>query len=343
MRLILLILLCLPLSFFAYGQACPACSNPALQSSEKLGMGFDSLASGTIQVALNITNGFNYKGGHPNKKGLTASGDVITVPLHQHVVDLDFLRTELNLEYTLATNKSIWLRIPYDIKAQESSIVFTEPVTEAEREAIIRNRDIHHRNETYSGFSDIKLFFSKRYNNLFSGEGRLDLAIGSSIPTGKTEEDPLAAGAEGKEHLHILFGTGTFDPLFEFHYNSLISDKLLLGIFSINRISLYENQFGNQGPFETTSGISIGYLIHKDITLQSTLANFSQTQAEWNDVKDPNSGLISYNATFSSTIKIKSFSISPGYRIPVYQRTLSGEGDVFEYGPTFTLSLYSKF
>lgn len=320
-------------------QGCPACSNPALQSSEKLEAGLDTLKKGAFRVTLNVTNGYDYQGGHPHVHGLSPEGQEIEVPLHEHVVELDFVRTELSWEYTFKSNWSLWLRVPFDTKMQDASINFVDPVTEYEKEAIFRNRDIHHRTETYSGMSDLRLLVAHRFNGFLSPKGRLDLAFGISLPVGKTEEDPLKAGDEGRKHLHIQFGTGTFDPLLELHYAMRLTDRLSLAIFTINRISIYQNHRTYQGPFETTSGFSFGYKAAKWLTPRLTFANFSQTQAEWDGTTDPNSGLISYNVTANLTFKLKNgLTITPGYRLPVTQRTLANEGDTFEYGPTLTLN-----
>lgn len=324
----------------AFGQACPACSNPALQSSEKLESGLDTLKPGYMRFTINATNGFNYQGGHPNYKGLSANGEIIPVPLHNHVVSLDFLRTELCFEYTFLTNWSVWLRVPYDIKSQTASIEYPVDVSETEKEAILRNRDIHHRNETYTGISDLRLMVAHRINGFLSENGRLDIAFGSSVPVGKTENDPLTAGKEGHKHMHIQFGTGTFDPLLELHYATPISDQFSLALFTINKISLYENHHQYKGPFETTSGVSFGYRPNEWLIPRVTFANFSQTQAQWSGVDDPNSGLISFNVSGNITFKLKNgLAITPGYRHPISQKTLSDEGDAFKYGPTFLLNV----
>ena len=88
----------------SYSQACPACSNPALQSSEKLEAGADTLYKGTLRITFNATNGFNYQGGHPEHTQLTPDGQLIEGDQHEHVVDLDFLRSEVSLEYTFKDN-----------------------------------------------------------------------------------------------------------------------------------------------------------------------------------------------------------------------------------------------
>lgn len=327
-----------------YAQACPACSNPALQSSEKLEANFDTLHRRTLRLTLNLTNGFDYRGGHPNDKGLTPEGDLIEVPLHNHVVSLDFLRTEMAVEYTFSTNWSVWLRIPFDLKAQTAAVAFVEPATPWEQEAILRNGYIHHRTETYRGFSDLRLLVARRINGLFGARARLDLAVGSSLPIGRIEDDPLRAGDEGREHLHIQFGTGTFDPLFEWHFAMALSERLSWAFFSLNRVVLYENARTYRGPFETTTGISTGWQLSPRLTLRATLANFSQTQATWNGVKDPNSGLVSWNASLYLTVRLPhGLTITPGYRHPLWQRTLSDEGDIFTYGPTFLLNVSRPF
>lgn len=327
-----------------FAQACPACSNPALQSSEKLEAGLDTLNKGTFRTTLNVTNGFDYQGGHPHNEGLSPNGQEIIVPLHEHIVELDFVRTGLSLEYTFKTNWTVWLRVPFDIKMQTASINYLEPVTQYQQEAILRKRDIHHRTETYTGISDFRLLVAHRINGFLSKKGRLDLAFGTSLPIGKTEKDPLAAGETGEKHLHIQFGTGTFDPLFELHYAMGLTDKLSLALFTINKVSLYQNSKKYQGPFETTSGFSFGYRATDWLIPRLTFANFTQTWAKWDGKNDPNSGLISYNLTANLIFKLKNgLAITPGYRHPVAQQTLSDEGDTFEYGPTFLLNISHKF
>lgn len=339
LRLLFVGILMLLANSIAFSQACPACSNPALQSNEKLEAGLDTLHKGAFRLTLNAINGFDYLGGHLNWKGLATDGRLIDVPLHDHIVNLDFVRSEFSFEYTFKTNWAVWLRVPFDIKMQSASIDFVEPASEFEKEAIFKNRDIHHRTENYSGISDMRLIISHRFNGFLSKKGRLDFAFGTSLPVGKTEENPLEAKRLSIEHLHIQFGTGTFDPLLELHYATGLSNKLSMAVFSINKISLYENSKTYKGPFETTSGFSFGYKATNWLMPRLTFANFSQTWAKWDGEKDPNSGLISYNLTANFTFKLKNgLTITPGYRLPIAQKTLSDEGDAFEYGPTFTLN-----
>ena len=327
-----------------FAQACPACSNPALQSSEKLEAGIDTLYKGTFRTTLNVTNGYRYQGGHQEYTQLNTSGQLIEGGLHEHKVELDFFRIELSLEHTFKTNWSLWLRIPYDIKIQKTEVNFIDDFTEQEKEDIVRNRDLHHRGETYIGLSDPRLFVAHRFNKFLGEKGRLDVAIGTSLPMGNTEKDPLAAGQSGEQHLHIQFGTGTFDPLVELHYVAGLTKKISLAVFTINKLPFYTNKNLYRGPLETTSGISMGYRLSNWLTLRASFANFSQSQARWNGVTDPNSGLISFNGTLMASFNLKNgLSITSGYRFPIYQQTVSDEGDTFTYGPTFVLNVSYAF
>jgi len=326
-----------------YGQGCPACSNPALQSSEKLEAGADTLHKGTFRATFNGTGGLNYQGGHKNYSGLTKEGALMEVPEHEHLVNLNFLRSEFALEYTFMTNWSSWLRIPYDVKIQTATVEFTEVSTPIEQEAIIRNRDNHHRDESYVGLSDLRLFIARRFNGLLGKHGRLDLALGSSLPTGSIEDDPIQAGNNGEKHLHIQFGTGTFDPLLEIHYTNRLSKKLSLALFTMNKIPMYQNKNNYRAPLETTSGISAALRIGRKLSGRTTLATFSQNQATWDGIKDPNSGLFSVNGTVAAMLRVASnLLLSTGYRFPIYQKTLSSTGDVFQYGPTFVINISYK-
>ncbi|MCH7534289.1 MAG: hypothetical protein IH948_00810, partial [Bacteroidetes bacterium] len=246
-------------------------------------------------------------------------------------------------EYTFKTNWTAWLRTPYDVKVQKASVSYPESLTSQEREAIIRKRDLHHRSETYTGISDFRLLIAHRFNKFLSKNGRLDLALGTSIPFGKTEENPLLAGDEDKKHLHIQFGSGTFDPLLELHYVYGDINKFSFAVFTINKISLYQNKNLYQGSYETTSGISMGYRLKKWLIPRLALANFSQSRAKWDGVDDPNSGLISFNATATLTFKLKNgLTVTPGYRHPLVQKTLAKDGDTFAKSDIFDIKFDPK-
>ena len=94
-----------------------------------------------------------------------------------------------------------------------------------------------------------------RKQGVFREGDSLSLSLGTTLPTGKTEEDPFELGDSGLKHLHIQFGTGTFDPLLELNYSMPVAGKLGLGAYALGRFPAYENSKTYQGPMEITSGV----------------------------------------------------------------------------------------
>ena len=101
---------------------------------------------------------FDAQGGHLETKGISPEGKVVEVPLHRHHVKLNTFRVDVGLKYQLNSQWMLEANVPYETKAQEATIEEIKPVTNAEMEAILRNRDNHHRNETYTGTQGRRCF-----------------------------------------------------------------------------------------------------------------------------------------------------------------------------------------
>jgi hypothetical protein len=70
--------------------------------------------------------------------------------------------------------------------------------------------DIHHRNETLTGFGDptVAVVIGRAFERL-----GVSLRLGAMLPFGRTlDVNPFIAGREGLPHEHIQFGTGTLRP-----------------------------------------------------------------------------------------------------------------------------------
>ena len=291
-----------------------------------------------------MLRGFDSDGGHLETQGLSPTRQVVKSPLHRHLVSLDFLRLDLGVQYSIANNWKVMLSIPYAIKDQDASIEEIEPTSPRDREAILANQDIHHRDETYRGFSDFSLLFSHRRLGILRDSDYLVGSLGSSILIGKTEEDPFALGDTGLEHLHIQFGTGTFNPLAELHYGTP-----LFGDFSLNasvrgQFPFYENNKTYRGSVELTSTAEVKYDLFDWLAFHAAYLGFYQSYAHWNGEQDINSGLILNAGLFGA-------KFDAGYGVPVrfsvmlpfHRRTLSDEGDAFKLGPTVSLTMSRSF
>ena len=275
--------------------------------------------------------GFSFEGGHDVDDGV--------LPLHRHEVSLDYSRIELETEYAFAPRWSAILRVPYEIKDQNAQIVLVGSAGQSERDAMQDNMDLHHRNETYAEISDLMLLATYRKSNLIRDGDSLKIGFGTSLPTGATEVDPFKAGAAGNQHLHIQFGTGTFDPLLELNYNIPLTKRFSVSGYALGRFPLYENSKNYRGPLEVTTGLYGGYSLTDWLNLHTNLMVYYQSFAHWDGLRDENSGLVATSGMLGATATIwKKTRVGLDIRLPFTQRTL-GDGDAFEQGLTFLFSV----
>ena len=292
------------------------------------------LEKGSFRLALNGVRGFQHEGGHLETKGLDDNAQIITVPLHRHEVSLDYLRMELDLEYAFGEKWGFVIRVPYDIKDQKAEVGFIEEVTAEEKQAALMNRDIHHRSESYRGLSDLMTLATHNRRDFFRDGDFLKISFGSTFPIGKTEENPYQLGDQGLRHLHIQFGTGTFDPLLEVNYRTAFARNFSLGGYALGRFPFYENHKTYRGPVEVTSGLFLGYRLNERLLFHVNGTLYYQNFAYWAGEQDINSGLVASSGMFGVTIRAwEKAALGLDVRVPFTQRTLA-EGDAFEQGPT---------
>ena len=162
------------------------------------------------------------------------------------------------------------MSLPYDIKNQDAFIDEIAPVTLEERRAILGNQEIHHRNEVYRGFADAHLLVSRKLANLLRDDDSLMVSLGTSIPVGATEADPFKLGNAGLKHLHIQFGTGTFDPLAALHYDTPLSETLSLNASVHGQFPVYENGNTYRGSVDVTETVGIRYQVEDWLALYAS-------------------------------------------------------------------------
>lgn len=283
-----------------------------------------------------MLSGKDFEGGHFASRGISEGREPIAVPVHRHEVSLDYTRIELELQYTVTANWDLIARIPWEQKAQTSSVVTVAPITEREHEAMQRNMNLHHRSETYEGVSDLMFLAQRRVSR--TEDELLTLGLGLTAPTGRTEENPFRLGEAGVEHLHIQFGTGTVDPLLEAGYRRRIGQRVTAGGYLAARLPLYENDRGFQGPPEVTAVVTASHRLLEIVSVRGELGAFYQDFAYWDGVRDENTGLVSTVAGIGTSIVLRKLMIGVDLRFPISQRTLT-EGDAFEQGPTILINL----
>lgn len=298
---------------------------------------------------------FDAQGGHLEEKGVSPDGKVIPVPLHRHHVTLNIFRVDVGLKYHLNSQWLLEANLPYETKVQEATIEEIESVTHAEMEAIVRNRDNHHRNETYTGLTDADVFLGYRTSSLFMENDLLMGRIGTTIPLGKTEEDPWKLGDAGLEHLHIQFGTGTFNPVADLHYSLSLYKGLGANASIRGKFPFYENGKTYRGSKELNYTAGLNYRLNDWISLQTSYLGFYQSYAYWAGEQDINTGLrFSMVALGASIATPYNIPLSVTMMLPLSQETLYDdsdallegvyeEKDAFEFGPLVSLTVLYAF
>ena len=299
---------------------------------------------GSFRFSFNVVRGTDSQGGHPETKGLDVSGQVIMVPAHRHEVSLDLLRVEFEFQYTFRDHWDFVFRAPHDTKDQSSAVGFVDLATPVEMAAMLRNMELHHRSESYRGFADLVALVAYRDYDLLRQGDSFRIAFGTSLPVGQTEEDPFKLADAGQEHLHIQFGTGTFDPLLELYYQLPLAGKLSLGAYTTGRFPFHENNKTYQGPVEVTAGVSLGYFFGERFFIHGDGSFFYQSHAQWDGQDDINSGLRATSALAGLSVNVgQNTTLGMDFLYPISQRALASEGDTFERGNTFLFRISRSF
>lgn len=298
---------------------------------------------------------FDAQGGHLETKGISPEGKVIDVPLHRHHVTLNIFRVDVRLKYHLNPRWTLEANVPYATKIQEATIEEINPITPAEREAILHNRDNHHRNETYTGPTDIDVLLGYQAQGLLTENDLLIGRIGTTIPFGKTEEDPWKLGDAGLAHLHIQFGTGTFNPIADLHYSLSVYKNLGANASLRGKLPFYENSKTYRGSRELTYTAGLNYRFNDWLSFRASYLNFYQAYAYWAGELDINTGLrFSMASVEAYVVTPYNIPLSIALGLPLEQETLYDdsnafvdgryeERDAFEVGPLVSLAVSYLF
>ena len=287
---------------------------------------------------------FDAQGGHLETEGISPDGKIVEVPLHRHHVKLNIFRIDIGLKYQFNSEWMLETNVPYETKIQEATIEEIDAVTDAQRKAIARNQNNHHRNETYIGPSDPDIFFGYRTQGLLIKNDFLMARIGTTIPFGKTEEDPWKLGGAGREHLHIQFGTGTFNPIADLHYSLPLYKGLGANASIRGKFPVYENSKTYRGPKEVTYTAGLNCHLSNWLSFQASYLGFYQSFAYWAGEQDINSGLRFGMASFGTSIATPyNIPLSLAVMLPLHQETLYDNSDAFEFGPLVSLTALYAF
>ena len=306
-----------------------------------------SLASKEIEqfrVNINMLVSPDARGGHLASTGLSPAGKVIDVPSHRHRVALSTYRIDVGLQYLLSDQWMLQASIPYAVKNQEASIEWLDPVSPEDEQAILRSRDIHHRDETYTGFSDSDVLLGYKMRGLFKTGDVVSARLGTTIPIGRTEENPWKLGDAGIEHLHIQFGSGTFNPVANLQYSLPFYRGGTLTASARGMFPFYENSKTYRGPVELSYTAGFTYRLLDWLSFSGNYLGFYQSAAAWAGERDINTGLRYSMAAFGMSLAaLDGIIVSANVMFPLTQETLYTEGDAIEFGNLVSLTTIYSF
>lgn len=304
---------------------------------------------------------FDAQGGHFEDEGifigLNGNRKIDKVPQHRHHVTLNVYRVDVGLKYQLGPQWSLEANLPYESKVQEASIEKLDGVeyTDVQWDAIVENGRIHHRNDTYTGLTDSEVFLGHYKLGVFTEGDFLMGRFGMSIPFGKTEDNPWVLGDAGLEHLHLQFGTGTFNPIVDLYYNLPIYKRFATRTSLRVKFPFYENSKTYRGSRELTYTAGLNYRLNKWFSFQAGYLGIYQSYAYWNGEIDKNTGLFFGLASFGTSVTTPfNVPLSITLMLPLHQKTLYDdsetlvdskyeESDAFKFGPLVSLTVLYSF
>jgi hypothetical protein len=317
MRFFLAVFLLFALPMQSVLAACPSCSNPNLSVSRTKGNIY--LEPGKFQLD------YGFQSSLITVIHLAECPDVApiecakgNIPLHKHNQSLFILRGLFNLSFGLFPNVVLLTNLPVEMKS--ISIKYTtldgQPFSPP-------YGDIHHRNETLFGLSDAGL--AVKYYLLNEPGNLLNIQLGTSVPLGKTEEDPYQLTEKGLTHQHLQFGTGTFMPSLGLEWSF---DKLFT--WSQYQGSFYSNNKGYFPGWNIAGGIGYGFNISNKFSLIPQIDTFYQSTSAWHNVVDDSSERFQIGASLSFIWNIrKNLSLVSQLKVPVYKKAPSEAGNEF--------------
>jgi len=170
--------------------------------------------------------------------------------VHHHSLDMIF--ADLILTPTYFVTDAWYVTASTPLRVANTDVDFLDE----DRNILPTQSSIHHRNEALVGLGDISLLTGYRVWTGTSDQWTfsVDVGGGSTLPTGSTEPDPFALGREGIEHQHIMFGSGTFDPICQL--NAIASNgEHTISLWSTSRLPLQSNEYGMKTGSQMSAGL----------------------------------------------------------------------------------------
>lgn len=300
------------------------CSNP--------GLPVGAAASGDLlpgRLTLGLTTGLLP----------LSSSEILDEPTGALVYESTFVLSETRLSagYALAPWLAVEGSLPYRIAAID--VTYRDPATGMV--VTPNNGAIHARDETLQGIADPSLGVHLADER---GGFRLHLRAATTLPLGRTEDDPFILGQIGQEHQHLQFGTGTFIPSVAIEAQRP-AGPVVLSLWALTFQSLYENgdryQAGDRYSGGLNTSASLGT---RAWTFSGALEVHKETAETWAGVRHEDEGnngrtdvLVGAGAAWRP---LPSLAVVADVKAPAYSKVV---GPQLDFDVVVSLSVVGTF
>jgi hypothetical protein len=298
--------------------ACAGCRNPNLPLT-RLSNVF--LSRGELRLSAALSGTF-LEIVHPDGcLDLAACGEIPAQPRYLH--DQTIVPGELRAvaELGLSSSWGVEAQVPY--RVTRTTIRYT---TLQGDPYVPLDPDVHHRDETLHGLGDPWLL--ARLGRALGAGFVLTARAGTTLPLGRTVEDPFRLGDLGLRHEHIQFGNGTFDPLLALDLARAFG-PIQAGAYAQAQLTLYENAKGFRAGNRYFGGASGGTRVLEKVVAALGLDVLHERPERWRGVarQDGNLGRTELLAGLTLTRPFGQALAALVVRVPVYRHIVAGTTD----------------
>jgi thiol-disulfide isomerase/thioredoxin len=236
---------------------------------------------------------------------------------------VNLIETRLSAELALRSWLGVGVALPFRVVTVD--VTHRDPDT---REPVSPPDTIHARDETIAGIGDPSLLVHLARE---AGGVRFHVRAGTSVPLGRTEEDPFALGVNGLEHQHVQLGTGTFVPFVAVEAQQR-AGATMFSAWALAHASLYENREGFEAGDRYSGGLAASSALGlRRWSFTAGAELHAETAERWQGVvheEEGNAGRVDLLAGAGVSWRpVRSLAVLAELKVPIYSEVVGSQLD----------------
>ncbi len=310
-------------------EACAGCRNPSLATG---GAAAGALAEGALRARASVTGTTIHVVHEAGCADVANCEEIPVQPLHHH--DQRLLPVELRLEAEFGVTSALGVEAQVPFRMVRTTVEYTTPEGKAYEPL---DEGVHHRDETIVGPADPWLL--ARLGTTVS-RSWLAVRAGTSLPVGRTEEDPFELGDRGRRHQHIQLGSGAFHPIVIGEASTRLG-SVELSSFVLAETPLYENRHGYRAPMRLHGGVTAGGALGGGFegNLGPEIVHEGAERWGGRERQDGSLGRTELSASGSLVFTLDGTELGLRARVPVWRHIVVGDEPAGELSSPVTVSL----